>query len=140
MTEITETPLEPGRLLSSISADGHGAQALFVGVVRDHHQGRGVCAVSYEAFRPLAEKVLSRIAGEADEKWGVRVAAAHRLGRLDVGEASLAVAVGSPHRAEAFEACRWVVEEIKARLPVWKKEHYADGKSAWLEGCALTAR
>jgi molybdopterin synthase catalytic subunit len=93
--------------------------------------------MTYDGFEPLAAKVLQEIASEAQARWRVRVAAAHRLGRLEVGEASVAVACGSAHRAEAFEACRYVVEEIKRRLPIWKKEHFADGRSEWLEGHAL---
>src|SRR5438105_2970284 len=83
---------------------------------------RRVPAVSYDCFAPLAEKELARIAASAERRWPVRVAAAHRVGRLTVGELSVAVAAGSAHRAEAFEACRFVIDEIKHRLPVWKKE------------------
>ncbi len=136
-TWIAEEPLKPEELQASVLDQGHGAMALFVGIVRATHEGRRVSAVSYEAFKPLAEKVLARIVREAERRFGARVAAAHRLGRLKVGEASVIVAAGSPHRGEAFEACRAAIEEIKARLPVWKKELYINGESRWLKGCSL---
>ena len=99
--------------------------------------GRAVEAVTYDAFEPLALKVLGEIAEEAARRFGARVAVEHRVGRLAVGEASLAIAAGAKHRGEAFDACRFALEEIKRRLPVWKQEHYAGGEAAWLEGCAL---
>ncbi len=134
---VTEHPLRAEELLDWLADPAHGARDLFLGVVRAEHEGRKVRAVSYDCFKPLAEKTLREIAREAQERFGSRLACAHRVGRLEVGEASVAIAAGSPHRAEAFEACRYVIEEIKRRLPVWKKEHYEDGDSAWLPGCAL---
>jgi molybdopterin synthase catalytic subunit len=134
---ITSKPLKPQALLAKVNSGSHGAVDLFIGVVRDHHKGRGVRAVTYEAHAPLAAKVLTRIRAEAESRFAAKVAATHRLGRLRVGQASVVVAASSAHRAEAFAACRYVIEQIKARLPVWKKEHYADGTSAWLDGRAL---
>ncbi len=134
---ITEHPLRPDELLSMVSRSSHGAQTLFLGVVRDHHEGRAVRAVTYDCFRPLAEKTLAAIASEAAARWKAAVACAHRVGTLELGEASVAIAVGCEHRAEAYEASRFVIEEIKRRLPVWKKEHYEGGDSAWLPGCGL---
>src|SRR5205823_5261450 len=122
-----------------IARDGHGAQALFAGVVRDRDNGRPVTAVSYDGFTPLAEKILAAIILEAESRFKAVVVAAHRLGTLKVGETSLIVAASSVHRPEAFSSCRYVVDQIKTRLPVWKKEHYADGESRWLEGCVLAA-
>lgn len=138
MILLTKDPLDVAALTGAVAADGHGAQDVFIGVVRNSHEGRQVVAVTYEAFEPLAKKVLAAIAAEAAAKHGAKVAAAHRLGRLKVGEASVVIAAGSPHRAEAFAACRQVIEEIKKRLPVWKQEHYVDGDSAWLSGCSLS--
>lgn len=136
-TVVTERPLRPEEMLDLVADPRHGAQALFVGVVRDLHEGRKVSAVTYDAFPPLAERELAAIAKEAEERWQARIAAGHRIGRLEVGESSVVIAAGSEHRAEAFEACRYVIEQIKLRLPVWKKEHGADGSARWLEGCAL---
>lgn len=137
ITTVQDEPIEPRAALEFVSAPGHGGQCLFLGVVRNLHEGKAVEAVEYDGFKPLASKVLDQIAAEAVEQWGVRVAAFHRLGRLKVGETSLAVAAGSEHRDAAFAACRYVVEELKRRLPVWKKERFADGREAWLDGCAL---
>lgn len=137
---LTGDPLEPERFRAFVAEDGRGAHALFVGVVRSPHEGREVEAVEYEAFEPLAGAELGRIVEEAASRWGARVAAGHRLGRLAVGEASLVVAAAAPHRGEAFESCRWVVEEVKRRVPIFKREIYADGRAAWLEGRALGSR
>jgi molybdopterin synthase catalytic subunit len=139
MTKITTRPLDLQALFDEVRDPAHGGQASFVGTVRDNHEGHKVLAVSYEAFEPLAEKILADIAREAGRRHNATVAAAHRLGKLAVGEASVAVAASSMHRAEAFAACREVIEEIKKRLPVWKKEHYEGGESSWLSGCALSA-
>lgn len=116
----------------------HGAQVIFLGVVRDHNHGRKVASMSYDAFEPLAERVLAEIAHEASA--GVAdVLVVHRTGRLKVGEASVLVVTSSPHRAEAYEASRHVIEEIKKRVPIWKQETYLDGESEWLAGHALCA-
>lgn len=134
---MTASRLDPAALCRAVSSPRHGAVASFVGTVRAVHAGRRVKAVSYDCFVPLAEKELARIAADAEKRWPVRVAVAHRVGRLAVGTASVAIAAGSGHRAEAFEACRFVIEEIKRRVPVWKKEHYLKGDGRWLAGCAL---
>lgn len=139
MAGVGEDPIDAAVLLRAVADPACGAQALFLGVVRNHDGRRAVTGVTYDCFRPLADKELSAILRETAAR-GVRVAAAHRVGRLGVGEASLAVAVAAAHRQEAFEACRWIVDEIKRRLPVWKQEHYADGGSAWKDGCVLEAR
>lgn len=136
---IVHEPLEPAMVVDPIAAPGNGAQVLFWGLVRDLHEGRRVTAVTYDAFRPLAEATLRDIALEAQARFGsaLRVAAFHRVGRLAVGEASVAIGVGSPHRDAAYQASRYVIEQIKVRLPVWKQEHYCDGDSAWLNGHSL---
>ena len=130
---LTEEPLDVGALIREVSRPGAGAVAVFIGVVRDQFQGTPSAAVRYHAYGPMAEKVLTEIlrakAAAAPE---LRLAARHRTGQLAVGEASLVVAVSSPHRQAAFAACREVVEEIKVRLPVWKQELRADG-AVWHE-------
>lgn len=130
---ISPRALKPQALIKEVAAPSRGALALFVGVVRNHHKGRRVRAVTYQAHQPLAAKVLSEICTEAERRFGIKARATHRVGRLKVGQASVAVAAAGAHRAEAFAACRHVIERIKARLPIWKKEHYADGSSAWLD-------
>ncbi|MBI3553085.1 MAG: molybdenum cofactor biosynthesis protein MoaE [Elusimicrobia bacterium] len=139
MTKLTTEPIDVSGLMAEVSDMGHGGQALFVGTVRDEHEGRRVTAVTYEAFEPLAAAVLSQIARDASRAHGAKVAVVHRLGKLPAGQASVAIAASSAHRAQAFSACRDIIEEIKKQLPVWKKEHYEDGESAWLAGCELAA-
>jgi molybdopterin synthase catalytic subunit len=129
---LTRDPIEVSSLAVASPADG--AVALFLGVVRGTNAGREVAHLEYEAYQEMAEAELAAIVTEARARWpitGVRVV--HRLGRLEIGEASVAVAVASPHRREAFEACRFVIDALKKRAPIWKKEFYTDG-SAWLEG------
>ena len=138
---VAPEPLDAAEVLGRLSDATHGAQLLFVGVVRSDNLGRKVVAVSYDAFGPLAEKTLRDICLEARTKWGeaLRLEVVHRTGRLLVGEASVIVAVGSGHRSEAYEASRYVLEQLKVRVPIWKKEHYESGDSEWLRGHELGA-
>jgi molybdopterin synthase catalytic subunit len=132
---IVSDPIDPTDALGRVGADEDGAALLFLGVVRDHADGRLVDGMRYDAYVEMAEKVLGEIAGEAAEVLGTdRVVVIHRIGELSVGEVSVAIAVSSPHRAQAYEASRYVIEEIKKRLPVWKKERYTDGGQAWVRG------
>jgi molybdopterin synthase catalytic subunit len=125
-------PIEIPALLETSPADG--AACLFVGVVRNENRGRSVERLEYEAYEEMALPLMEEIAQEARRRFPVTaVRLVHRLGRLEVGEASVAVAAVSPHRDEAFAACRFVIDTLKAKVPIWKKEHYADG-TAWLEG------
>jgi len=133
--EIVRDPIDPGGVLDQVGAREDGATLLFLGVVRDHAEGRSVRGMRYDAYEEMAADVIREIAAEAAERLGTdRVAVVHRVGELEIGEASVAIAVSSPHRKEAYEASRYVIEEIKRRLPVWKKEHYLDGDAAWVEG------
>lgn len=132
---ITEEPLAPGEVLQDVGAPEDGARLLFLGVVRNHNDGRAVSGLHYEAYREMAESVLTEIAREGAEILGTdRITVVHRVGDLEVGEVSVAVAVSSPHRAQAYDASRYVMREIKERLPVWKKERYVEGESAWVGG------
>lgn len=134
-TWLTDTPLEVADVLARVGTHEDGAVALFLGTVRRSNAGRDVVGMRYDAYLPMAERVLAAIAAEAVERMGEgSVAAAHRVGEVPLGGASVAIAVASPHRAEAFDACRYVIEEIKVRLPVWKLERYTDGTEAWLGG------
>ena len=137
---IVREPIDPAHIMTLMGADEDGASLLFLGVVRDHNDGRSVGGVRYDAYEEMAEQVLSDIVDEAARAAGTdRIAAVHRIGELRVGEVSVAIAVSSPHRAEAYEASRYVIEEIKKRLPVWKKERYRDGAEEWVEGRAPEA-
>ncbi|MCC6806334.1 MAG: molybdenum cofactor biosynthesis protein MoaE [Deltaproteobacteria bacterium] len=133
--KLSAEPIDVTALMRAVVQPKDGAVILFVGVVRNRNDGRDVVAVSYDAFVPLAERTLAAIAAETPAE--VSVAVEHRTGRLAVGEASVAIAVAAPHRVEAYEASRYVIEQIKRRLPVWKQEHYVDGDSEWLDGCCL---
>ncbi|MEC7242811.1 MAG: molybdenum cofactor biosynthesis protein MoaE [Myxococcota bacterium] len=121
--------LDPSPLRRAVSDPGHGALLLFEGVTRDHFEGRRVTHLEYEAYAAMALLEMERIAADALLKWPtVKIAIAHRTGPVGLGETSLIVAVGAPHRPEGYEANRFVLEAIKKRLPVWKKEVYEDGQ------------
>ncbi len=133
--EITSDPLDPARLLARVGSPEDGAVLLFLGTVRNHADGRSVSGMQYEGYREMALEVLGRIAEEASERFSTpNLAVTHRLGALEIGEVSVVVAVSSPHRAEAYGASRYVMEEIKRRLPVWKKEFYVEGAAEWVRG------
>lgn len=132
LVRLVREPIDVAALAGASPADG--AVCLFVGVVRNENQGRAVLRLEYEAYEEMALPLLEEIAAETGRLYPVTdVRLVHRLGRLEIGETSVAVAVSSPHRAEAFAACRFAIDTLKARVPIWKKELYADG-SAWLDG------
>jgi molybdopterin synthase catalytic subunit len=115
-------------------AGGDGAVATFLGLVRNHNVGRRVRHLEYEAYEPLAVKAFERIAAEVATRWpGVRLALHHRVGHLDIGEASVAIAAASAHRADAFAACRYTIERVKQIAPIWKREFF-EGGDVWIEG------
>lgn len=137
---ITRDPIDAAALLREVVSPADGAALLFWGVVRDENDGRAVTGLEYEAYAPMAERVLTEIAAEAQERWPVgTVAVVHRIGKLGIGDASIGVAVASPHRAEAYDASRFVIEQVKRRVPIWKREAYADGSGEWLAGAAPAA-
>jgi molybdopterin synthase catalytic subunit len=139
IAEVTAAAITHERVARELSAPEHGAQLVFWGVVRGTNAGRAVVAVTYDAHVALAERTFRDIGEEARARWGsqLRVVVIHRVGRLDVGEASVAIGVASPHREAAYEASRHVIEQLKVRSPVWKQEHYADGAEGWLPGHPL---
>jgi molybdopterin converting factor subunit 1 len=125
---VTEDVIDPREVSDAVADPGAGAIITFVGTVRNTARGSAVLYLDYEAYPAAAEKMLARIGDEIAERWGIdRVAITHRIGRLQIGEASVAIAVSSPHRNEAFEACHYAIERIKQIVPIWKKEYYADG-------------
>jgi molybdopterin synthase catalytic subunit len=131
---VTSEPLDSNALAALVDANGNGAVVSFAGLVRAHNQGRQVQFLEYEAYEPLAIRALQRIVDEARELWpGARVAVHHRLGRLEIGEASIVIAAASAHRADAFAACRYTIERVKQIVPIWKREHF-NGGDVWLEG------
>lgn len=132
---VTRDPIEPESVLAQVGATEDGAVVLFLGVVRDHNDGSAVTGLTYDAYDTMAAGVLDEITAEAAARLGTdRIAVVHRVGELEIGDVSVAIAASSPHRAESFDAARYVIAEIKKRLPVWKKEHYVGAESRWLEG------
>lgn len=137
--EISEQNLDLQKAYDCVSDPAHGAIDTFIGVVRNHHEGQKVTGITYDVHEILAEKTLREICAEAQGIWPkTKYYAAHYKGTLEIGGVSVLIAVSAAHRAETFEACRYVIEEIKKRLPVWKQEHYPGGKSEWLPGHSLT--
>lgn len=126
---VTRRPLNPLPLIKKVRRDEHGAVVVFLGVVRNESYGRKVLRLEYEAYREMAEKKIEEIASEVEGKWGIKdTIIAHRLGSMGIGDVSLLVVVGSPHRAEAFAACEYVVDRLKEIVPIWKKEVFEDGE------------
>jgi molybdopterin synthase catalytic subunit len=133
---ITAHQIELAPLLAEVSSPERGGVASFLGLVRDHHQDRAVLRLEYSAYGPMAEAECARIVAEAQSRWRVAVALRHRIGSLAIGDTAVAVTAAGEHRDEAFAACRYTIEEVKRRLPVWKREHYADGRVLWVDPTA----
>jgi molybdopterin synthase catalytic subunit len=135
---IVRAPIDPAAVLAEVGAPSDGAVLLFLGTVRDHADGREVGGMGYDAYEAMAAEVLRAIADEAAARLGTpRVVVVHRIGELAIGEVSVAIAVSSPHRDRAYDASRYVIEEIKRRLPVWKHERFVEGEARWVEGHPL---
>ena len=130
---VQEEAIDTASVLATVEDPGAGAIVLFLGTVRDHSEGKpGVTHLEYEAYREVVEEKISGIVARARDKWPIRrVAAVHRVGRLEIGDVSVAVAVSAGHRPEAFEAGRFLIDELKATAPIWKKEHW-DGGAEWV--------
>jgi molybdopterin synthase catalytic subunit len=132
---ITEKAIDPLQFLAQVKDGKKGATVLFLGTVRDNSEAGDVDRILYEAYVPMAERRMLEIEEEVRRAWPViGIKLEHRIGVLKVGEISVAVAVSSPHRGEAFDACRHAIERIKRDVPIWKKEKLADGKEVWVEG------
>lgn len=133
--EVTEAPLDPASLVRFVDAPEMGAVLTFSGNVRNNNRGRNVEFLEYDGYRPMAERELRRIGEEAVRRWNCRIAIAHRVGRLEIGEPSVLVVAAAPHRGEAFEACRYAIDTLKQTVPIWKREVW-EGGEAWIEGPA----
>jgi len=131
--------IDPAEGIAFVSDPGFGGIDVFIGKVRDLNQGRAVQGISYDLFQPLVLSEIDRFAADIQARFGPRLKlyVAHAKGRLAVGEVAVVVAAGSPHRDEAFRACRALIEAVKHRCAIWKQEHYVDGDSQWSEGCSL---
>jgi molybdopterin synthase catalytic subunit len=133
MIEITETPIDYGAITERVRSNRAGAVCLFLGTVRELTGDRRTLALEYEAYPAMALKKMEELEAEARQRWPILEAAlVHRVGHLDLGEVSVAVAVSCPHRDQAFDACRWLIDTLKEIVPIWKKEHWADGTEDWV--------
>ena len=134
LISITRERLDRDALVAAVSHPGAGGIVVFEGVVRDNARGKQVRYLEYDVYPEMAEQQIREIVAEAERRWGVeRVAVAHRIGRLEIGEASVIIVVASPHRAEAFDACRYIIDTLKTTVPIWKKEVATNGEE-WVEG------
>ncbi len=139
--ELVHGPIRIDEVSARVSRPGAGAIVTFSGTVRDHHRGRSVTHLTYDAYESMAIDALARIAAELEgEHPGVRVAISHRLGDVPAGDTSVVIAVSSPHRQAGYEASRQALERLKREVPIWKREHYADGESVWREEEPLDRR
>ena len=138
-TGISEEILSIEKAADFVDAAENGALNMFIGKVRNHNMGKAVNAVSYDVFAPLACNVFQEICAEATAQFGerLRLYIEHYKGKLEIGGISVIIAVGSPHRDESFQACRYLIEQLKIRAPIWKQEHYVDGVSEWVKGHTL---
>jgi molybdopterin synthase catalytic subunit len=132
--KLTHEQLDRDALVAAVSDPGMGGIVVFEGVVRNHARGKQVRYLEYDVYKEMAEQQIRTIIDEARRRWGVeRVAVAHRFGRLEIGEASVIIVVASPHRGEAFDACRYIIDTLKTTVPIWKKEVATSGEE-WVEG------
>ena len=139
MFKITTDALDPRSLEQLLVTPEDGAVVTFQGVVRLLSRGKNVSYLEYDAYAPMAEKMMAQIAQEVAQRWAIQhVGIWHRTGRLEIGETSMVVVVASPHRKEGFEACRYIVDQVKTIVPIWKKEVWEDGES-WVEGDVLVS-
>ena len=136
---VSMRQLSPADAADFVADAAHGAADMFIGTVRNHNLGKSVKGVSYDVFDELTLQTFRELCMEARDRWGksLNIFVEHFKGRLDIGGISILIAVSSPHRDESFKACRFIIEEIKHRAPIWKQEHYIDGDSEWVQGHAL---
>ena len=131
---LVTSEIDPASLINQVSSPQHGAISLFAGTVRDVNEGRSVSAIEYSAYKTMASAELERILDEAEARFGVSaLVVEHRIGLLELGDVSVAIAAAHQHREPALDCTRYVIEEIKKRVPIWKKEHYADGTREWVD-------
>jgi molybdopterin synthase catalytic subunit len=138
VASLVHGPIDVAALVDSAAHPACGALSLFLGSTRDHHEGRSVSRLAYEAYEPMALAALEELEREAARRFDVASCLiVHRLGDVPISQASVAVAVSAAHRGPAFEACRWAMDELKRGVPIWKKEWYADGGASWVEGTRI---
>ena len=140
MMFLTDRPIDLADLLAAAQSPQRGGVAVFLGLVRNHHDGRAVFRLEYSAYGAMAEAECARIVAEAESRWDAAIAMRHRTGSLEVGDSAVAIVAASAHREAAFAACRYVIDEVKRRVPIWKREHYADGTVVWVDPAATLQR
>jgi molybdopterin synthase catalytic subunit len=137
MVQLTRAAIDSGAVIAAVRSPHCGAVVLFLGTVRDLTGDRATAFLDYEAYPPMAEKKCAEIEAEIRHRWPVEnIALVHRLGRLEVGDVSVAIAVSAPHRLEAFQACQYAIDALKELVPIWKKEHAPDGSGEWVHQSA----
>ena len=137
---LVSHPIDVATLINDVSWEANGATSVFLGTVRNVNDGRKVTGIEYTAYGSMAHRELLIIATEAAEKFGpLALSVEHRIGTLEVGDVSVAIAAAHPHRAQALDATRYVIEQLKKRVPIWKREHYADGSREWIDPTASLA-
>lgn len=136
MLHLSHAPIVPDQVTAKLAGEADGAVVTFVGRVRNHHGGRSVVALAYSAYEAMADAATAAIVAEAMARWPVRVVVVHRLGDLAIGDVAIVVAASGGHRAECFAATSRVVDEVKRRVPIWKRERYGDGSEAWVDPTA----
>ncbi len=138
MAKLVLGPIDTAAMIAAAGRPDCGALAVFLGTTRDHHDGRRVLRLEHEAYAPMATAALERLEREAGARFAIAACAIeHRLGEVPLAEPSVAVVVAAAHRAAAFDACRWVMDELKRTVPIWTKEHFAEGGAAWVAGTPL---
>jgi molybdopterin synthase catalytic subunit len=139
-TAVVMRPIDAAVLVAEVASASYGATSLFLGTVRDMNDGRAVVGIEYAVYQAMAEAELLRVASEAARRFGTdALVVEHRTGALELGDVSVAIAVAHAHRANALDATRFVIEELKKRVPIWKREHYADGTREWVDPTSLPA-
>lgn len=132
MKLITKSIIDVSSIIEAVKTDESGGIDVFIGTTRSHSGGKNVQALEYEAYEPMALRMMDEIEREARSKWNLhKVAMVHRIGRVGIGEASVVIAVSSVHRKEAFEACRYLIDRLKTVVPIWKREYFSDGTIEW---------
>lgn len=140
-TAIVDAPIDAATLLAAVTSPATGATTLFLGTVRDVNEGRAVSGIEYSAYTAMASEELQRVADDAAARFdGIRVSVAHRVGTLQLEEVSVAIAVAHARRAPAMDAQRFIIEELKRRVPIWKREHYVEGDWHWVDPTAQSAK
>jgi molybdopterin synthase catalytic subunit len=133
---VVSQPIDPASVLAEVESPAYGAAILFVGNVREVNDGKPVSGMEYTSYSAMAEKEMAKIAREAEERFGGSIVIVHRIGELAIGETSVAIATAHAHRDTAYQASRYVIEQLKARVPIWKREHYTDGTREWIDPTA----